>query len=110
MGITAHGSTLYAMQTKIGQHSFRGLLVDYSTAPISSNMSEQNSQTNGYTIIRVPMLPGPPTRHYMCVQGSEKCTQPSILSSTETHKFEVTLKLWDNTKEIGRIPAGETRV
>lgn len=47
----------------IGLHGCKGLVVVSSQFPVSGNSSEQHSQTNGYTIARVSMLPGPRMRH-----------------------------------------------
>jgi hypothetical protein len=44
--------------------------------------------------------------------GAVRIAHSTFISEffTNSHKLEVTLKLWDNTMEIGQIPAGETGV
>jgi hypothetical protein len=43
--IITHGLPPYTMQTNIGLHGFRGLVLNYITVPVSGNISEWHRQT-----------------------------------------------------------------
>jgi hypothetical protein len=115
---------LYAMKTKTGVHSFRGLLVDCIAPPVSGNTLQQQSQTNVYATIRVSMLPEPLVGHYVGVHdyGPGSTPRPAYTSSEmrppNLHfwvlcrhtQVEVIPKLQNSTTEIGKMPGGETGV
>jgi hypothetical protein len=94
------------MQINIGLHSFRGLVVDYIAAPVSSNTSE-HSQNNGYATVKCPCCLCPywvTTWVYVTMVwalhlhlhiGRDKTVHSNFISesSVETHKIEVTPKM-----------------
>jgi hypothetical protein len=58
--LTANPTPLDALQVHTSLHHIRELVGDYTAAPVSSNMSEQHSQT-----VRVYMPSGPQRGHHM---------------------------------------------